>query len=102
MKIGTDGVLLGAWASVDHHPENILDIGAGTGVIALMLAQRSAAENIEALEIDEDAFEQAVHPIDEQIEVNTRQSVTLAAIRDALLPKLLSGELRLAEMEGAL
>ena len=60
MKIGTDGVLLGAWASVDHHPENILDIGAGTGVIALMLAQRSAAENIEALEIDEDAFEQAV------------------------------------------
>lgn len=60
MKVGTDGVLLGAWASVEHQPENILDIGAGTGVIALMLAQRSAAENIEALEIDEDAFEQAV------------------------------------------
>ena len=60
MKIGTDGVLLGAWTSLDHNPENILDIGAGTGVIALMLAQRSTAENIEALEIDEDAFEQAV------------------------------------------
>src|SRR5690606_1840051 len=55
-----DGVLLGAWTSIAHHPENILDIGAGTGVIALMLAQRSSAENIEALEIDEDAFEQAV------------------------------------------
>ena len=60
MNIGTDGVLLGAWASLDHQPENILDIGAGTGVIALMLAQRSTAENIEALEIDEEAFEQAV------------------------------------------
>ena len=60
MKIGTDGVLLGAWASLVHQPENILDIGAGTGVIALMLAQRSTAENIEALEIDEEAFEQAV------------------------------------------
>ena len=60
MKIGTDGVLLGAWTSIDHDPENILDIGAGTGVIALMLAQRSSAGNIEALEIDEEAFEQAV------------------------------------------
>lgn len=59
MKIGTDGVLLGAWASIDHNPENILDIGAGTGVIALMLAQRSNAASIEAVEIDDDAFEQA-------------------------------------------
>ena len=60
MKIGTDGVLLGAWTSLEHQPFSILDIGAGTGVIALMLAQRSDAENIEALEIDEDAYEQAV------------------------------------------
>lgn len=60
MKIGTDGVLLGAWISLEHDPESILDIGAGTGVIALMLAQRSEASNIEALEIDEDAYEQAV------------------------------------------
>ena len=60
MKIGTDGVLLGAWASIDHNPSSILDIGTGTGVIALMLAQRSDAELIDALEIDEDAHEQAV------------------------------------------
>jgi tRNA1Val (adenine37-N6)-methyltransferase len=60
MKVGTDGVLLGAWAPVDHRPFSILDIGAGTGVIALMLAQRSHAEQIDALEIDEDAYEQAV------------------------------------------
>ncbi len=60
MKIGTDGVLLGAWASIVHNPNSILDIGAGTGVLSLMLAQRSLAENIEALEIDEDAHEQCV------------------------------------------
>ena len=59
MKIGTDGVLLGAWAPVNHNPFSILDIGAGTGVIALMLAQRSNAQQIDALEIDEDAYEQA-------------------------------------------
>ena len=60
MKIGTDGVLLGAWTSLSHDPASILDIGTGTGVIALMLAQRSQAELIDALEIDEDAYEQAV------------------------------------------
>ncbi len=60
MKIGTDGVLLGAWASLDHKPDSILDIGAGTGLIALMLAQRSEAALIDALEIEENAYEQAV------------------------------------------
>lgn len=60
MKIGTDGVLLGAWTPVDQNPFAVLDIGTGTGVIALMLAQRSNAEVIDALELDEDAYEQAV------------------------------------------
>lgn len=60
MKVGTDGVLLGAWASIQHDPKSILDIGTGTGVIALQLAQRSDAELIDALEIDENAYEQAV------------------------------------------
>mgnify|MGYP003609618143 CR=1 FL=1 len=59
MKIGTDGVLLGAWAPIENNPFSILDIGTGTGVIALMLAQRSRAEQIDALEIDEEAYEQA-------------------------------------------
>lgn len=59
MKIGTDGVLLGAWTPINNNPFSILDIGAGTGVIALMLAQRSSAQQIDALEIDEDAYEQA-------------------------------------------
>ena len=60
MKIGTDAVLLGAWTDVDSQPNSILDIGAGTGVLALMLAQRSGAELIDALEIDDAAYEQCV------------------------------------------
>jgi tRNA1Val (adenine37-N6)-methyltransferase len=60
MKVGTDGVLLGAWTPTNHNPFSILDIGTGTGLIALMLAQRTTAEQIDALEIDEDAYEQAV------------------------------------------
>lgn len=70
MKIGTDAVLLGAWCPIDNNPFSILDIGAGTGILSLMLAQRSNAEHsslkgeqaqqIDAIEIDEDAFEQCV------------------------------------------
>jgi tRNA1Val (adenine37-N6)-methyltransferase len=61
MKVGTDGVLLGAWTPIGHHANTILDIGTGTGLIALMLAQRSSATQIDALEIDENAYEQAVN-----------------------------------------
>jgi len=58
MKVGTDGVLLGAWTSCNS--ENlILDIGTGTGLIALMLAQKSNAK-ITAIDINKDAFEQAI------------------------------------------
>ena len=60
MKVGTDGVLLGAWTSIFHNPNAILDIGTGTGLIALQLAQRSNAELIDALEIDDNAYEEAV------------------------------------------
>ena len=60
MKIGTDGVLLGAWTPLINNPFNVLDIGAGTGILSLMLAQRSNAEQIDAIEIEEDAYEQCV------------------------------------------
>ena len=61
MKVGTDAVLLGAWSALDHMPNTILDIGSGTGILALIMAQRSTAELIDALEIDADAYEQCVH-----------------------------------------
>ena len=52
MKLGTDGVLLGAWVRVGESDRRILDIGTGTGVIALMMAQRTAEARITAVEID--------------------------------------------------
>ncbi|HJP62252.1 MAG TPA: methyltransferase [Mucilaginibacter sp.] len=58
MKINTDGVLLGALADADD-PKTILDIGTGTGVIALMLAQRFKDAQVDAVEIDEQAAETA-------------------------------------------
>jgi tRNA1Val (adenine37-N6)-methyltransferase len=60
MKIGTDGVLLGAWVNIDKDVNSILDVGSGTGLIALQMAQRSSAETIDAIEIEPNAFEQTV------------------------------------------
>ena len=51
MKVGTDGVLLGAWASVSAADRTVLDIGTGTGLIALMLAQRSSGAQITGIDI---------------------------------------------------
>lgn len=57
MKVGTDGVLLGAWVDVQNE-KNILDIGTGTGVMALMMAQRTTAK-ITGIEIEKNAAEEA-------------------------------------------
>lgn len=65
MKVGTDAVLLGSWTPIEHRPYSILDIGTGTGLIALMLAQRSFAEQIDGLEIEDNAYEQAVENFEE-------------------------------------
>jgi len=62
MKVGTDGVLLGAWTDVSE-AHTVLDIGTGTGLVALMLAQRCDA-NIYALEIEASAVLQAKENVD--------------------------------------
>ena len=54
MKVNTDGVLLGAWQDVSE-ARQILDIGTGTGVIALMMAQKNGSAEIHAIDIDEGA-----------------------------------------------
>ena len=63
MKVGTDGVLLGAWAPIAPTAQRILDIGTGTGLIALMLAQRYPSLNITAIDIDKSSIEQATENI---------------------------------------
>lgn len=58
MKVGTDGVLLGAWCPVEN-ARRVLDVGTGCGVIALMVAQRNPSAIIDAIDIDHDAIEEA-------------------------------------------
>ena len=63
MKVGTDGVLLGAWCPITSNlPHRVLDIGTGSGLIALMLAQRLSGKDtysIDAIDIDSSAIVQA-------------------------------------------
>jgi len=58
LKVGIDGVLLGAWSDVQSSGK-MLDVGTGTGLIALMIAQRSPAGSLWAVVNEESAFEQA-------------------------------------------
>lgn len=59
MKVGTDGTLLGAWATAPIGPCRILDIGTGTGLIALMMAQRFQEAYVTGIDIDGEAVSQA-------------------------------------------
>ena len=59
MKVGTDGTLLGAWAELAKADGRVLDIGTGTGLMALMMAQRYPKARVTAIDIDEMAVSQA-------------------------------------------
>ena len=63
MKVGTDGTLLGAWASLERPEGRVLDIGTGTGLIALMMAQRFPQSRVTAIDIDAEAVGQALENV---------------------------------------
>ena len=84
MKVGTDGVLLGAWAPLIQ-PRHILDIGTGSGLIALMLAQRYPQAQVTGIDIDTASIEQAAanvaaSPFAERVSVKCQ---ALQALQDA-------------------
>lgn len=62
MKVGTDGVLLGAWTPIEG-AQSILDVGSGTGLLGLMLAQRAPEAEITAVELDQDACLQSLENV---------------------------------------
>ena len=78
MKVGTDGVLLGAWA---HGGDSILDVGTGTGLIALMMVQRYPEARVTALDIDEGAVRQATINV-EQAEAKDRIRVVQQRVQE--------------------
>ena len=80
MKVGTDGVLLGAWAT-NNSGNTILDIGTGTGLISMMLAQRFPESQIDAIEIDENAYYQAKENF-ENTPFYNRLSIYLTSLQD--------------------
>lgn len=80
MKVGTDGTLLGAWAEVPAEGR-ILDIGTGTGLIAIMAAQRTSSARITAIDIDSACIEQARENV-AATEWHERIEVTLSSLQE--------------------
>ena len=77
MKVGTDGVLLGAWVALGAADRLLLDVGTGTGVIALMLAQRSPAAGVTALDID--ALTQSLAGLEGKVDKNPKTAAIILA-----------------------
>lgn len=78
MKVGTDGVLLGAWAPGGRR---ILDIGSGTGLISLMMAQRFPDAKVLGIDVDEEACAEAVENVSESPFAN-RVSIQCCRLQD--------------------
>jgi tRNA1Val (adenine37-N6)-methyltransferase len=85
MKVGTDGLLLGAWVNVGNH-KSVIDIGAGSGLISMMLAQRSPNANVLGIEIDEQAHSQAQENVEKSI-FNRQIQLIHNSILNADIPK---------------
>lgn len=82
MKVGTDGVLIGAWGAVGAETEaDILDIGSGTGVVSLIAAQRNPNAKITAIEIDADSAMQSKENFDNSVFKN-RMDVLNISLQD--------------------
>lgn len=89
LKVGTDGVLLGAWADVGS-ARRVADIGAGCGLIALMIAQRFAGAHIDAVEIDADSCGDASRnfassPWPRRLNAVCRDALTISGRYDAIV-----------------
>lgn len=80
MKVGTDGVLLGAWADAGARKVHILDVGAGTGLISLMMAQRNPQATVKGIEIDKNAYTEALENI-----INSPWNDRISVINDNFL-----------------
>lgn len=92
MKVGTDGVLLGAWA---EGGTRVLDIGTGTGVIALMMAQRFPESSVVGIDVDADASSQALEnvqasPFADRVEVVCSSLQDFAAKGETSFPSIVS------------
>ena len=81
MKVGTDGVLLGAWVNPKSYPHQILDVGTGTGLVAIMLAQRFIRSQIHAIDIDQASAEEALFNT-QTSPWSERLSITHCALQD--------------------
>lgn len=86
MKVGTDGVLLGGWAQLpsDCPAGSVLDVGCGTGVVALMLAQRYPEATVSCIDINADAVAECAgnilaSPFSERVEVSQADFLTQAS-----------------------
>jgi tRNA1Val (adenine37-N6)-methyltransferase len=85
MKVSTDACIQGAWTPVYEDVKHVLDIGAGTGLLSLMLAQRNSRLQIDAIEIDDEAAKQASENVEQSLWAD-RVHIVNADVRAYVFP----------------